>query len=292
MPSGDEVLQRAVNQRIAHHVPSRAWDSTVTVVVAHGGAVHHIGTASLYQIADHRFVVTARHVLQGPGDADKTVGISGGSDGHFVPLPGTWIRSEPPEGMTADPYDVTVHRLPREAEDKLQGQQFLRLSDVAADDPGPKAVFTIFGFPGMWSKSSGKDDQPLSVKPLELTTYAYVGDTQRLTDYDPRLHLLLAATPQYVTAPDGTPIRFRDRFGQEARFPIALKGVSGCSVWHIGDLGVPLERWGDLPARLAGFTSGVNQWLGTIKVTRWIVVNTLIRDAFPALRPVFNLYLR
>jgi hypothetical protein len=47
----DKVLQRAINQRIAHHVPSRAWDSTVTVVVAHGGAVHHIGTASLYQIA-------------------------------------------------------------------------------------------------------------------------------------------------------------------------------------------------------------------------------------------------
>jgi hypothetical protein len=116
------------------------------------------------------------------------------------------------------------------AEDKLQGQQFLRLSDVAADDPGPKAVFMIFGFPGMWSKSTGEDDEPMSVKPLELTTYAYVGDTQRLTDYDPRLHLLLAATPQYVTARDGTPIRFRDRFGQEARFPIALKGVSGCSV--------------------------------------------------------------
>ena len=128
-------------------------------------------------------------------------------------------------------------------------------------------------------------------RPLELTTYAYVGDTQRLTDYDPRLHLLLAAT-RCVTAPDGTAIRFRDRFGQQARFPIALKGVSGCTAWHIGDLGVPLERWGDLPTRLVGVTSGVNHGLGTIKVTRWIVVNTLIHAAFPALRPAFNLYRR
>jgi hypothetical protein len=291
MPTRDELLQRAINQRIARHVPSRAWNSTVSVVVAHGGVVHHTGTASLYQIADHRFVVTARHVLQRANEADKTVGISGGSDDHFVALPGTWIRSEPPEGVTADPYDLAVHRLSREAEDKLQEQRFLRLSDVGFDDPGPKAVFTIFGFPGIWSKSTGEHDEPMSVRPLELTTYAYDGDTHQLTDYEPRLHLLLAATPEYLTAPDGMPMQMRDRFGQEARFPIALKGVSGCSVWHIGNLGVPVERWGDEPARLAGVTSGVNHWLGTIKVTRWIAVNTLIYEAFPALRPVFDLHL-
>lgn len=61
---------------------------------------------------------------------------------------------------------------------------------------------------------------------------------------------------------------------------------------QVGDLRGPLERWRELLERLAGFTSGVNQWLGTIKVTHWMVVNTLIREAFPALRPVFNLYLR
>jgi hypothetical protein len=290
--SRDELLQRAINQQISRHVPSRAWDSTVTVVVADRGVVRHIGTALLYQLADHRFVVTARHVFQAAHDADKTVGISGGTDDHFVSLAGMWIGAEPPEGKTADPYDVAVHRLPSEAQGKLQEERFLRLSDVALDEPGPKAVFTIFGFPGIWSKSSDAHDDPMSVKPLELTTYTYDGDTKPLTDYDSRLHLLLAATRQHLSAPDGAAIRVRDRFGQDARFPTGLQGVSGCSAWHIGDLGVPIERWGDRPARLAGVTSGINQWYGTIKVTRWIVVNTLIREAFPALRPVFNLNLR
>ena len=73
---------------------------------------------------------------------------------------------------------------------------------------------------------------------------------------------------------------------------MGLKGISGCGVWHIGDLDVPLDRWVDREAKLAGVACAVYQAHGAIKVTRWIAVTTLINAAFPDLQPVLKLHLR
>lgn len=284
-------LQRSMNTKIAPSIPGRAWDSTVAVVVADRPHVRQIGTAVLFQIADVFFVVTAAHVVQSACDANRALGISGGVDDYFVALSGHWVRSTGKGGDPADPYDVAVHRLSEDAVRRLSGARFLRLSEVDFGDPGPRAVCTLFGFPGVWSVPTSADAQPLVAKPLEFTTYTYDGAIGGLQQYEPRLHMLLSATAEDLTSPDGAPLNFQDRIGQSVRLPIGLRGISGCSVWHIGDLDVPIQLWPDRDATLVGMVSGVYQAHGAVKVTRWVAVTTLINAAFPDLQPVLRLHL-
>jgi hypothetical protein len=283
--------QRVVNVRVSAHVPNRAWESTVAIVVAHPPRVHLLGTGVLFQIADCPFVVTAGHVARLAHKYRKTVGI--GNTGHATLIPfvtGEWTSSVPPEGSETDPHDLAVYPLPGDIVAKLTAKRFLRIGDVSFEDPGPRAVFTLFGYPGAWSKSSEHDDSGF-VKGLEFTTYAFDGDVSTLTEwYQPRLHLLLAAGPEYTTWPDGSPADFRDRLGQPLRFPVGLKGISGCSVWHIGDLSVPIEKWGAVPARVVGVETGAFQTSGVITATRWALVTTIIHKAFPDLRRSIELW--
>src|SRR5258706_9329117 len=51
-------LQREINEKVAGEIPSRAWDSTFPIVIAHDGAVHQFGTGTLLRIADCFFLVT------------------------------------------------------------------------------------------------------------------------------------------------------------------------------------------------------------------------------------------
>jgi hypothetical protein len=285
-------LQRAINESIAPWIPSQAWQSTVAVVVADPPKVHQLGSGTLFQIADAHFVVTAAHVVQGASDAGKTIGISGGPDHHFVSLAGKWWRSSQTDGDAPDRYDLAVYRLPDDAASKFSGKRFLRLSDATYDPPGPRAVFTLFGFPGIWTESITAEAERLSVRPLEFTTYAYDGSLGGIQHYEPRLHILLSAGSEDLSDSEGSPQEFRDRLGQSMRLPIGLKGISGCGVWHIGDLDTPIERWAKRDARLAGVACAVYQAHGAVKVTRWIAVTTLINAAFPDLRSVLKLRLR
>jgi hypothetical protein len=79
--------------------------------------------------------------------------------------------------------------------------------------------------------------------------------------------------------------------GRIGRFRRGLKGISGCSVWRVGDLDIPIDRWAESSAKLTGVVCAVYQAHGAIKVTRWIAVTTLIHSAFPDLQPVLNLHL-
>lgn len=289
--SDAHAIQRSINSRISKHIPAIAWNSTVAVVVAVPPKILQLGSATVFQVADMHFVVTAAHVVRAAGEAGKTVGISGGNEHRLVPLAGNWMITSIPEGSTSDRFDLAVHHLSNESLSRLSELRFLRLSDVAFDDPGPRAVFTIFGYPGVWTQPIMTEEDQLSVKPLEFTTYAYDGNPAGIDGYHAYTHLLLSAGAEDTSAPDGQPLEFRDRLGQPVRLPIGLKGVSGCSAWHIGDLSVPIEKWGTRGPRLAGVVTGVYQGHGAMRATRWNRVTTLLNEAFPELRPVLRLQL-
>jgi hypothetical protein len=283
--------QKAVNERIVPNVPNHAWDSTVAIVIVNRSAIHLLGTGVLFQIADCPFVVTAGHVFRTASKYEKTVGL--GDTGHETLIPfvtGTFMASVPPDGSQNDPHDVAVYPLPPDMAAKLRRKRFLRISDVCFDDPGPKAVFSLFGYPGVWSEPSSSDDEYVTVRPFEFTTYRYDGDTTTMMEYQARLHLLLSAGTEYTTWADGSPAPFRDRRGQAVQFPRGLKGISGSSVWHVGDLAVPIDRWRERPARVVGLETGVYPTSGAITVSRWVVVTTLIHSAYPDLRRSIELW--
>ncbi len=284
-----QKLQGWINGRIAPSIPSRVWSSTVALVVAHPPVVHLLATATLFQLADVRFVVTAAHAVRRASEAGKTLGVSGGIDGHFVSLPGQWMCSG--DGSGSDPHDVAIFRMPDELASRFSDVSCLRLSDVTLEEPDPRGVYSLFGYPGVWASPSVADGVPLTVKPLEVTTYAYVGERGTMPGYDSRLHILLSLGQEDLTSPDGTPLLFVDRVNQPVNLPLGIKGVSGCSVWYIGNLDTPIETWTTRPARLAGVQTSAYRFHQAIRATRWISVTTLINEAYPDLRPVLRLNL-
>ena len=109
----------------------------------------------------------------------------------------------------ADVFDVAVHRLSDDAVRRLSNARFLRLSEVEFGDGGPRAVDTLFGFPGVWSIPSAADTELVTAKPLEFTVHTpYNGGIGGMQQYEARLHILLSATAEELTSPDGAPLQF------------------------------------------------------------------------------------
>lgn len=85
---------------------------------------------------------------------------------NLIATAGDWMCSVPSEESDRDPYDVALYRFPPEAVEKLRGMRFLRIGDTSFDDPGPTAIYSLFGFPGLWSEPTHTPHERLTVKAL------------------------------------------------------------------------------------------------------------------------------
>src|SRR5215203_933351 len=101
----DQTLQAAINRDIQTTVPSRAWESTVAIVVAHPPAVSQLGCGTLFQIADRHFLVTASHVVRLAHRHGKTIGITATGNDNLIAVAGNWMCSTPADGPGVDPHD-------------------------------------------------------------------------------------------------------------------------------------------------------------------------------------------
>lgn len=284
----ERSVQAQVNERIAAKIPAKAWESIVPIVVANPPSIHLLGTGSLFEIAGDFFVVTAAHVIKLAYEKGKTLGIS--DDGtSFIALGGEWFVSAPVQrDGVEDPFDVAVYRLPGRAVERLRAKRFLRRADIEFDEHSPTAVFAVFGFPGLWSMGGGGDGETLRLKALEYVTYASSATGRTLIGFDSKYHFLLDGTAKQVALPDGSPMVFRHRDGAAATFPRDLRGISGCAVWVLGDLAVPVDEW--RPAQVVAVQTGVYQDSEVIRATRWVAVTTLLNEACPELRPAMLLW--
>jgi hypothetical protein len=288
--SEEQLKQRLVNQQIQPHVPEHAWDSTVAIVIVHDNAVHQFGTGILFRIAESSFVITAAHVVTKAHEHEKTIGITAAKK-SLIALKGDTICSASEQyGCAGDPFDVAVHPLSADSVRRLAGKRFLRHHDIDFSEPSPTGVYSIFGFPTVWSRSASGTSDSLELKPMQYTTYAYDRETDEFDEFQPRFHLLLEGRDDFVTLTDGSSAEFKSIDGQPASFPGDLGGISGCSVWHIGDLKIPIGQWGKLTPRIVAVQTSVYRKNKAIKGTRWVAVTTLISEAFPELRPAINLW--
>lgn len=284
-------LQAEANRRVAEHAPPDGWKATVAIVIANRPALHLLGTGNLFEIGGCHFVVTAAHVIDSAHVYDRTIGISDGSNG-FISVHGNWIRSAPTQqGGKGDPFDIAIYELPPSAVARLNGKRFLRREDIDFREQSGTAVFSLFGFPALWALPSRSAEQAVSLKPLEYTTYAYVGDTKSILGYDSKYHLLIDSNPTDITESNGAQAVLIRRNGELATIPRDLKGISGCAVWAIGDMAVPLERWRDSQPKVVAVETGIYQESHVIRATRWVAVTTLIHEAFPVLRSALQLWM-
>jgi hypothetical protein len=283
-------LQRTINEKATAHIPDHAWDSTVAIVIGQDDEVRQFGSAILFCVAEASFVVTAGHVVKEAHKNNWTLGISSAND-FLVATSGQWLcSSEGQYGTAEDPLDVAVYKLPKNVVDRIGNKTFLRFDDVEFDSQSPTAVYTLFGFPGIWSKSSNSASENLQLKPFQFTTFAYDRDTPACGGYQDRFHLLLDGQIRGASNDDGSPAQFQNLDGKDAAFPRRLGGISGCSVWRIGDLNVPIDDWSQERSRVVAVQTAVYPEKQAIKATRWVAVSTLLHGAFPELRPAMSLW--
>lgn len=261
------------------------WDSSVAIVLARRPNVHPFGSASLFEVAGARFVVTAAHNIQTASLYDRTIGLSTPDNSVMVPT-GNWIVST----GDSDPVDVAVYRLSDDECAKMRGARYLRFDDLDFGVLSSTAVFCVCGYPGKLSSPSGDENEPIGLGPLQLTLVAYNGPTDELIGYSPALHVLLDSEPEGLTSMDGSKCNLVDRSRSVLHLPLDFRGISGCAIWRIGDLTVPVEHWPHIGQRVAAVDTGVYSGSKIIRGTRWNGPITLIYEAFPDLRPAIELY--
>lgn len=285
----DAQLIRAVS-RI---VPDLATRSTTAIVASKNRVLRQLGSGTLLAVADHRFIVTAAHVVLKAIEDGSTLAVSGASDGRFIPTAGTWLASPSPEGSSpADIFDVAIYQFSEEQASRLDEANFIRIGDVCFDQELSSGYFVVTGFPGIWSDVLSDTDPtiPMTSKMLQYGTVAFQGSTTGLNSYDKDAHLLLDGSPALMLDQTGNIASFRTNAGFPAQMPRDLAGISGCSVWLIGDLRSSIEQWSPKVARLVGVETGVYPSRGVIKATRWSAVTTLLYNSIPMLRPALRLY--
>lgn len=289
----DEIARQTIeiNRVASSLLPTAAWASTVPIVSAIGETTQHLGTGTLFRIGDAGFLITAGHVFKKAAEFQATIGIGGTTHGRFVSLANgyTLVSTEGQYGCSFDPLDIGLHRLSSTVADQIPTHRFLRFDEVEFVAQPPGGVYTMVGFPTFWSTPSRSSDEKVSYRALEFTACRYDRDCSGLERYQERLHLLIDGRISQTTDSDAASVKFEDTHGWAIEFPFGIKGMSGCSVWRIGDLAVPIDEWKQTRARLVGVLTGSYQDKEVIQATRWVAVSTMIHQGFPELRPAMAL---
>ena len=273
----------SIQETLDSLIPPKAFSASVSIVAfdSQEKVLRPFGTGTLLKIADDSFLVTAAHAALQANEFRKSLCI--GVSNAFVQLHGDWSLSS--EGT---PYDIAVLRLPVNIASKILDVPHVRLQDVDFGIDHSKGIFCLLGYPYHLSTPSTPDHTTMSVTPFQYLTYAYEGETENLSGYKQKYHLLLSAQVG-ETDNDGKPINFADRNGVPLQFPKDLGGISGCSIWKICENDKPLQEWIRYRPKIVAVQTGVYSEAQIIKGTRWVAVSTLLYHAFPDLRQVLSL---
>lgn len=268
-------------------VPDAVVKSTVAVLGSHGGAIRPIGSGTLLAVGEEFFVLSAAHVLRQAAEQQLTVGVA--HDGQITACTRDWILSEPADARH-DLHDIALYMLTAEEAARFSSSYFVLLGDVSFLADFSNSYFVICGFPALWTTAlAASDPSPVKSKLLLMGMDGFSGSTAGLDGFDSERHFLLRATwSDIYEALTGQPARFRSRMGHHVDFPGGLQGISGCSVWRMGDLRVPPRFWGR--PKLVGVETAVYEKVGAMRATRWNSVTTILRAAFPSTRPTLRMY--
>lgn len=274
-------------------IPSLIPNSTVAVTCTQGKSVVQIGSGTLLAIADAYFLVTAAHVALAAQKMEGSPGIVALKAGSHTPLSGEWTLSASDSGtLQGDKYDIAVYRLNDNEHQRLAGCDFVRISDVDFTSDLSNGYFVLCGFPSVWSESSDSPSATMVLKPLLYGAWTYAGSSSGLQGFDTNHHMLLHASPDIMLDHEGRNASMRTRSNHWVGMPGGLRGISGCSVWMIGDITLPANTWSRQRARIVGVETGVYEGaVPTIKASKWRAVLSLIYAAFSDLQHPINFHI-
>jgi hypothetical protein len=266
-------------EKLNRMVPDRAVSATVHLFAAKSDKKHlyPFGTGTLLSIGDRRLVVTAAHVRTEQKKHGLDFLCAGTRKGTFTPL----IQSN---WYLHPNFDVAIFDLTTSNVDAFAANEFLTLADVAFDVDATIGIFAIFGLPAKWSEASLDDNgHPVTAKALQFITYPYTESLLELPGFDPAIHIALNASETDHRNIDGKELQWPE--------PIEkfLPGISGCGIWKLCHEFDPIAIPDASKSRLVGVETSVFSKARVIKGTKWGAVAALIRTAFPALQPSFEI---
>src|SRR5258705_13308992 len=100
-----------------------------------------VGSGVLFGVAERRFVITARHIIDKLTPYDRLVIANHATSSKFTIAAPKIIR-----GASAD-LDLMLVPLDQSELDKLQGKSFVGLESLALTAQDDRNVFMLFGYP-------------------------------------------------------------------------------------------------------------------------------------------------
>lgn len=243
------------------------------IVTAVDQYVRPIGMGLLLEIADSKFVVTARHVAE-ESRATGNAGCTNATNG-CVSLDGVWKLSH-------EVPDLAVHKLSQKAIEALAGKKFARIANPLKYKEVHTKRHAILGCPQVWSKGAVV---PAKGQFGEVQLDAPESNIQEgLENFDPSIHFVLQGDPSGLNDENGNPWRFTTESGFALNFPADLKGISGSPVWLSPQISTSNET------QLTGIQTSVYGGKSLIKVTKASFLYHFIGELFPELRPAIQLW--
>jgi hypothetical protein len=253
-----------------------AWRSTVVILIVRGNSLQVFGSGTLLSIDGESLLVTAGHVIEDAGAQNLTIIRADQTQkDDIIPLEGEAVVSP------RDKLDIAVLRLKPEVAARFDKGDFLRLEQTCRDRDLAEAMFAVIGFPEIMS---GIEGGILKFTKFHHVAPSFVGKVSGLKLFDSRIHFLVDADLSETRLMDGKFMEFKDRSGEHAQFPGELGGISGGSVWKLGDnpKDCALRKPGS--GRLVGVAVAAYEKSRCIRASRWSDIIDLLRVAMPDLR--------
>lgn len=243
---GGPEVGRAAMSAVSEH----ANRSTVAIMIEKGTTPHEIATGVLFEAAEHAFIVTAAHVLEGGAHLDKTAVVLR-PIAPPVPLGGS-------TGFSRADCDIAM--LPLNAEQRAalteSGARFLRQDSIDTlfsprvwPPRPPEHLLCIYGFPAEALARNQDDKGGLHLRARRFVVP--LAPTQGIfpAGFDPALEMAL----EYPSTEHAS--MYRSDGSQGA----AMKpdGFSGCGVWSL-----PISRWKNWRPDDARLVAIQSSWVG------------------------------
>ncbi len=252
--------------------PSYYADCAVPILLKTDGSMVSHGTGTLFRMADHKFLVTAAHVVVADrhGDPDKSLFLVAPSGSAPIPLCGKMTATHFAGGWEFDPHDIALVELADPTASALSNSTFLCQADIEPNDDFADDYYFVVGFPTSWARMT--EDESRGLELLTYFTQPHL-DTVASSNYRPDWHLLLRRAGG-------------ERFtGERAEMPASVCGMSGGSVWR-----TYYTRGGtDGSARVVAVQTSSYRSETMLKSIKWGAIAQIIYNEYPDLRPATSL---
>jgi hypothetical protein len=168
-----------------------------------------------------------------------------------------------------DQLDIAIWELHQVTVNLLTNKSFLNRKGISITADQTKGVYYLAGFPCEWSITN-TSEQRFDMKAIRYISHPYE-DTKLLTDFDPRLHMALTYDPSPPT-------------------PESLEGISGCSIWKLGDI-PQNDGWTSNDAKVVAVQTCVHRKGKAVQGTMWRWVVQMLVRLRPEIRPALNVWL-